>query len=72
MIWFSHFSADVDAISTLKGTVVEREGKKFLEYNSATLKAHWKPGRIKLDNLFNGDKNLGLKIYITIYNYILS
>ncbi|XP_014289097.1 protein takeout [Halyomorpha halys] len=59
---FQSNNTDVDARAILNGVIVERNGKKYLEYKSADLTVDWSIGNIMLGNLFNGDKTLGTAV----------
>ncbi|XP_066904147.1 protein takeout-like [Halyomorpha halys] len=59
---FQSNNTDVDTRAILNGVIVERNGKKYLEYKSADLTVDWSIGNIMLGNLFNGDKTLGTAV----------
>lgn len=42
----------------LEGELYERDGETYLRYTSITLKVRVGDGRVKLGNLFGGDKVL--------------
>lgn len=58
------FSAEINAIATLNGSLVVRDGQEYLTFTKMDLQVNVGGGQVRLENLFNGDKVLRKFIHI--------
>lgn len=52
------FLADLKTKAHLQGEIYEKDGVSYIHYNSLELKVHIGGGKVRLSNLFGGDKIL--------------
>lgn len=58
-----YFSADVIGDGVLKGKKVKINGETYLDFTDLKLSLDISNYNVRLENLFNGNKQLGLYIY---------
>lgn len=66
------FSADVKGDVVLKGKKVKRDGATYVEFTSIDIDLKLADYTVRIDNLFNGNKELGLYtdiVYFTSFSF---
>lgn len=63
---FFFLAADISTRAVLHGALNERDGQKYMTYQSIDLKILIGGGTVKLENLFNSDKVLRKSLFLSL------